>query len=376
MSLSFLILESSIFIILEHFNWGSCCGWRNNYLGIFSMASPRDNYTPPLLNEQLLSAHNKIMEKEMIDSYKEGRLSKDFIIPWIMACKQETSETHNHKCFNGLLQGQDLWQHLSNPPLLTEQLLSAHNNIMEKKMIDSYKEGKVAQVASSHQQQQRPNLTEGQSSAAAGSTQAMYSMFPPYYISPHISSNQKPTGGYFVSVPTIFGQQPLQVQAFQGLYHPMDHGLQAGNFRDTQSQIIQRLPSRTGYLATSVKAEPGSDLESNLESNASISASVKTIKILSAGYKRFIATASNRGLPRTSLPDPFWLTNVEMTPQLTFKYQAEPCNFTEILKRDYDFLKKVNQPNQVKEQLAQLYRELDGNSDCNFPFLPVHPVVP
>ena len=133
----------------------------------------------------------------------------------------------------------------------------------------------------------------------------------------------------------------------------MDHGLQAGNFRDTQSQIIQWLPSRTGYLATSVKAEPGSDLESNLESNA-----------------------SNRGLPRTSLPDPFWLTNVEMTPQLTFKYQAEPCNFTEILKRDYDFLKKVNQPNQVNEQLAQLYRELDDNSDCNFPFLPVHPVVP
>ena len=373
-------------------------GGITTYLGIFSMASPWDNYNPPLLTEQLLSAHNKIMEKKMIDSYKEGKRGdlkflKNKLRRAAHQQAMKTAHPHHprkhvndkvHKTLNlrlavnpAVVDPQastiQLW-----PPFSVDYAEAAALPIQERptqSQPSTTVSSSTAQVASSHQQQQRPNLTEGQSSAAAWSTQAM-AMFPPYYISPHISSNQKPTGSYFVSLPTIFGQQPLQVQAFHGLYHPMDHGLQAGNFRDTQSQIIQRPPSRTGYLATSVKAEPGSDLESNLESNASISASVKTIKILSAGYKRFIATASNRGLPRTSLPDPFWLTNVEMTPQLTFNYQAEPCNLTEILKRDYDFLKKVNQPNQVNEQLAQLYRELDDNSDCNFPFLPVHPVVP
>ena len=368
------------------------------------MASPWDNYNPPLLTEQLLSAHNKIMEKKMIDSYKEGKRGD------LKFLKNKLRRAAHHQAMKKA-HSHHPWKHVNdkvhktlnprpavNPAVVDPQAstiqlwppFSVANGVAATLPIQvrptqsqplTTMLSSTAQVASSHQQQhqqlQRPNLTEGQSSVAAGSTQAMYSnLIPAYYIPPHISSNQKPTGGYFVSVPTLFSQQPLQVQTFQGLYHPMDHGLQAGNFRDTQSQIIQRPPSRTGYLATSVKAEPGSDLESNLESNASISASVKTIKILSAGYKRFIATASNRGLPRTSLPDPFWLTNVEMTPQLTFKYQAEPCNFTEILKRDYDFLKKVNQPNQVNEQLAQLYRELDGNSDCNFPFLPVHPVVP
>ena len=62
---------------------------------------------------------------------------------------------------------------------------------------------------------------------------------------------------------------------------------------------------------------------------------------------------------RPSLPDPFWLTNVEMTPQLTLNYQAKPRELSDLLKRDAEQLKHLNQPNQVKEQLAQLYRELE-----------------
>ena len=175
---------------------------------------------------------------------------------------------------------------------------------------------------------------------------------------------------------------------------------------------FQRPPSRTGSRATSVKAEPGSALESNLESNASISASVKAIKMPSPGYRGFIATASDRGLrdqvmestdssmcsllkssddftpttsngseedekdcgvgggvARPSLPDPFWLTNVEMTPQLTFNYQAKARDLSEILKRDYEFLKTVHQPEQVTEQLAQLYTELDDRRATIKPLL-------
>ena len=149
-----------------------------------------------------------------------------------------------------------------------------------------------------------------------------------------------------------------------------------------------------------MKAEPGSALESNLESNASISASVKAMKMASPRRGGFIAgadSASGRlqeqalestdssmcsllkssddftpttsngsdedekecGPARPSLPDPFWLANVEMTPALTLNYQAKPKDLSEVLKRDAEQLKHLNQPNQVKEQLAQLYRELE-----------------
>ena len=65
-------------------------------------------------------------------------------------------------------------------------------------------------------QQRTPTETPLQQPSAP---QAMYSnLIPAYYIPPHISSNAKPSGGYFVSVPTIFSQQPLQVQTFQGKY--------------------------------------------------------------------------------------------------------------------------------------------------------------
>ena len=485
-------------------------------------SSPWDNYKPPLLTEQLLSAHNRGMEKKMIDSYKEGKRGD------LKFLKNKLRRAAHHQAMKKA-HSHHPWKHVNdkvhktlnprpavNPAVVDPQAstiqlwppFSVANGVAATLPIQvrptqsqplTTMLSSTAQVASSHQQQhqqlQRPNLTEGQSSAAAGSTQAMYSnLIPAYYIPPHISSNQKPTGGYFVSVPTLFSQQPLQVQTFQGLYHPMDHGLQAGNFRGTPSQMrgpglidgsslspeagrvaghqghqainhhrqispdlqntyssidssiidehanlrsignhdlksqsnnrdragskpsfkFQRPPSRTGSRATSVKGEPGSALESNLESNASISASVKAIKMPSPGYRGFIATGSDRGLlqeqvmestdssmysllkssddftPTTSngseedekdcggvsgglarpnLPDPFWLTNVEMTPQLTFNYQAKPRDLSEVLKRDYEFLKKVNQPNQVNEQLAQLYRELEDRGATIKPLL-------
>ena len=40
-----------------------------------------------------------------------------------------------------------------------------------------------------------------------------------------------------------------------------------------------------------------------------------------------------------------------------------------MLKRDSDFLKKMTQPNQVKEQLAQLYRELEETGEAIKPLL-------
>ena len=55
--------------------------------------------------------------------------------------------------------------------------------------------------------------------------------------------------------------------------------------------------------------------------------------------------------------------------QLTLNYQIKLKNLTEVLKRDHDFLKKMTQPNQVKEQLAQLYRELEETGEAIKPLL-------
>ena len=52
--------------------------------------------------------------------------------------------------------------------------------------------------------------------------------------------------------------------------------------------------------------------------------------------------------------------------QLTLTYQIKLKVLTEVLKRDHDFLKKMTQPNQVKEQLAQLYRELEETGELFF----------
>ena len=115
-----------------------------------------------------------------------------------------------------------------------------------------------------------------------------------------------------------------------------------------------------GSRATSIKAEPGSALESNLESNASIT-TLQAEKMISPG---FIGTSNSEDLheqiinltdssmcsllkssdndfttsdadedekdcapPRPTLPDPFWLTAVDFTPQV--------CLFCFLLSLDF-----------------------------------------
>jgi len=178
-----------------------------------------------------------------------------------------------------------------------------------------------------------------------------------------------------------------------------------------KSFTFQRPSSAT---ATSIKAEPGSALESNIESNASISASVKAVKMASPGG--FLAASSSRasvsvGLddhvlettdssmcsllkssdeftpsscngsegdmnekentPRPNLPDPFWLTNTELTQETIMNYQIKPKSTADILKKDGERLKRMIQPNQVKEQLDQLYREMEEVGETIRPFLDI-----
>ena len=66
----------------------------------------------------------------------------------------------------------------------------------------------------------------------------------------------------------------------------------SGTIYDCNSTLVNIFPifKNPGSRATSVKAEPGSALESNLESNASISLSLQADKMVSPGG--FIATSS------------------------------------------------------------------------------------
>ncbi len=78
----------------------------------------------------------------------------------------------------------------------------------------------------------------------------------------------------------------------------------------------------------------------------------------------------NNGLPtKPTLPEPFWLANVDVTPQLMLGYQMKSSKKNDILKKDMAKLKAMNQPKLVKEQLAQLYTELEDHGDAINPLL-------
>jgi len=446
-----------------------------------------DTYKSPLLTEQLLLAHNRGMEKKMIDSHMEGKKGdlkflKNRLKTAKAAHHPAIKKAHHqvHKQLPGpVAPGVD-------PQASTIQLwppFSVANTAVPMQVRPSQSVAGSMQPSTSMMFSTGPQMSSQQRSPTdppihhPNQPQPMYSnLIPAYYIPPHIASNQRATGGYFVSVPTIFSQQPLQlVQTIQGVYHPLESHSIGSNFgaapqimtagqmpeargvmpnhpgisghqasrgdispdrqntMSIDSSIIeeaqrscshekgnqndrgpskkafkfQRPSSRTGSRATSVKAEPGSALEINLESNASVSASVQAVKMASPGFiasssrasgglqeqaiestdssmcsllkssDEFTPTTSNgseddekeSGPTRPTLPDPFWLANVDLTPQLTLSYQIKLKNLSEVLKRDHDFLKNMTQPNQVKEQLAQLYRELEDTGEAIKPLL-------
>ena len=63
--------------------------------------------------------------------------------------------------------------------------------------------------------------------------------------------------------------------------------------------------------------------------------------------------------------DPFWLQNVELTPELMYGYQMKTRDMVETLKADMERLKRMYQPTLVTEQLQELYKEFDEKNDVN-----------
>lgn len=57
--------------------------------------------------------------------------------------------------------------------------------------------------------------------------------------------------------------------------------------------------------------------------------------------------------------NPAWLEDVQLTPELIYKYQMLPKTLNEVLKVDMDAMKKFNQPLLVNDQLGQLYLDLE-----------------
>ncbi|GLH14252.1 Period circadian protein [Gryllus bimaculatus] len=68
--------------------------------------------------------------------------------------------------------------------------------------------------------------------------------------------------------------------------------------------------------------------------------------------------------PRPILKDPPWLEQVNVTPDLVFRYQINEKNLESVLERDLQTLKEIQQPVLVNDQLSQLYldMELEGLS--------------
>ena len=73
--------------------------------------------------------------------------------------------------------------------------------------------------------------------------------------------------------------------------------------------------------------------------------------------------------PRPTLPEPFWISNVNFTPQLTLTYQIKLQNLADVLERDQIKLQNIKQPNMVQQQLAQLYQELEDSGEAIKPLL-------
>ncbi|KAK7068298.1 hypothetical protein SK128_008314 [Halocaridina rubra] len=67
---------------------------------------------------------------------------------------------------------------------------------------------------------------------------------------------------------------------------------------------------------------------------------------------------------RPVLNGPPWLENIEVTPELLYKYQLETKELVDVLRHDMEMLKGTKQPSWVDDQLSSLYNELelDGSS--------------
>ncbi|XP_059620857.1 period circadian protein isoform X2 [Phlebotomus argentipes] len=58
-------------------------------------------------------------------------------------------------------------------------------------------------------------------------------------------------------------------------------------------------------------------------------------------------------------PEPPWLDNVSVTPDLVYRYQVTAKAVTDVLKADMSALKLIHQPGMVNDQLDQLYLDLE-----------------
>ena len=213
-----------------------------------------DHYKPPLLTEQLLSAHNRGMEKKMIDSYKEGKKGdlkflKNRLRSAKAAYQQAMKRSHHqswnmahhrvlHKELHGGRHGGGVPgaggpstlnihdQHIDPIPLWPP--FSVANSGLPAQVKPSSGVAGAGNpqstvLSSSHQHHraghglQPPHhsnrLQPEREQPNQLSTQAMYSnLIPALFFPAQMANNQKPTGGYIaVSMPTSFNQQPFQL---------------------------------------------------------------------------------------------------------------------------------------------------------------------
>uniref|UniRef100_A0A1Y1LDT3 Period circadian protein n=1 Tax=Photinus pyralis TaxID=7054 RepID=A0A1Y1LDT3_PHOPY len=145
---------------------------------------------------------------------------------------------------------------------------------------------------------------------------------------------------------------------------------------------------RSTSRATSVKAEPGSAIGSNVSASC-VNRTVETVEDKfvdsapydegsshSSSYSSFFKTDNgfssnedsagengrkdkNNRAHAVRKCDPVWMQAVNVTPDLIYRYQMSTMDLDEVLKADHNAMENVKQPDFVNEQLHELYLSME-----------------
>jgi len=191
-------------------------------------------------------------------------------------------------------------------PFLTEELMALHNKDMETMMKVQFKEAK--KMAGTDQPAQQRQVSQKSMAPLSSNTDRKKAL---------------PTKSDKLLVyPGMPGQQPRSIDINR-----------------------QRLPEDSD----------SSDLYSYLHTSSDM------ITLLSSAEDSRKAKATQKILP--VLPKPFWNQQVTVNEELNFQYEIPHVELEEVLKRDQEKLEKMNQPNDLDCQLAELSDEVGEEVD-------------
>ncbi|KAB0798527.1 hypothetical protein PPYR_09520 [Photinus pyralis] len=383
-----------------------------------STSTSNGSYEPLLLTEELILRHNEDMEKMMRQRHKEQRSTMK---PLPNAIVKNESITVNHdqqrfEQFQGVKRSGSLsWEaetvkvlkqkHLANEKRNTTFGSCSHN------------------ISSNFAGKYNSNVIDKGNTSGVGDLP----LWPPFPLTVNsLNSNQSNAPGvvpvYYIpsqrKTPSDYGEVTYppahEVQYIRGvMYNPV---FPSPVFCTPMAMVPFSLPQpvapfipdsktvlkstlsgrqRSTSRATSVKAEPGSAIGSNVSASC-VNRTVETVEDKfvdsapydegsshSSSYSSFFKTdngfssnedsagengrkdknnITNKILQRAHAVrkcDPVWMQAVNVTPDLIYRYQMSTMDLDEVLKADHNAMENVKQPDFVNEQLHELYLSME-----------------